>query len=87
MEELGGSQGFAGGSDLDCCVLDSGIVKEVMKYVGVTEEIWKQFLGLQMMTRAWQLGLMDLDNIASKSTSENAIRPMKDANSPMLMIH
>lgn len=37
--------------------------------------------------KAWQLGLMDLDNIASKSTSGNAIRPMKDASSPMLMIH
>nr|GFD52882.1 transcription initiation factor TFIID subunit 8-like [Tanacetum cinerariifolium] len=39
MEDLGVCHGFAGGSDLDCCVLESGIVKEVMRYVDVTEEV------------------------------------------------
>ncbi|KVH96483.1 TRAPP II complex, Trs120 [Cynara cardunculus var. scolymus] len=37
--------------------------------------------------KAWQLGLVDLDNIATKSTSVKATRPLKDASSPMLLIH
>ncbi|KAK9080017.1 hypothetical protein SSX86_001692 [Deinandra increscens subsp. villosa] len=37
--------------------------------------------------KAWQLGLVDHDVIASKSTSVNVTRPLKDASSPMLLIH
>nr|XP_043606679.1 trafficking protein particle complex II-specific subunit 120 homolog [Erigeron canadensis] len=42
---------------------------------------------LPVTLKAWQLGLLDLDTIASKSASGNATRPLKDANSPMLLIH
>ncbi|KAI3687135.1 hypothetical protein L1987_80826 [Smallanthus sonchifolius] len=37
--------------------------------------------------KAWQLGLVDHDAIASKSTSVNVTRPLKDASSPLLLIH
>ncbi|MFS7996795.1 putative TRAPP II complex, Trs120 protein [Helianthus anomalus] len=37
--------------------------------------------------KAWQLALVDHDAIASKSTFVNVTRPLKDASSPMLLIH
>lgn len=37
--------------------------------------------------KAWQLGLVDLDTVASKSTSGTAARQTKDGSSPMLLIH
>ncbi|GKD77879.1 trafficking protein particle complex II-specific subunit 120, partial [Tanacetum coccineum] len=51
----------------------------VILYEGEIHDLW--------ISVANAACLMDLDNIASKSTSGNAIRPMKDASSPMLMIH
>ncbi|KAL8244468.1 hypothetical protein R6Q59_010726 [Mikania micrantha] len=37
--------------------------------------------------KAWQLGMVDHDAIGNKSTPVSVTRPLKDANSPMLLIH
>ncbi|KAG6742984.1 hypothetical protein POTOM_053928 [Populus tomentosa] len=39
MEELGLSQGFAGASNVDHCLASSGIVREIVQYIGVAEDI------------------------------------------------
>ncbi|KAJ6371218.1 hypothetical protein OIU77_001677 [Salix suchowensis] len=39
MEELGLSQGFAGASDVDHCLASSGIVTEIVQYIGKAEDI------------------------------------------------
>ncbi|XP_010244786.1 PREDICTED: trafficking protein particle complex II-specific subunit 120 homolog isoform X2 [Nelumbo nucifera] len=42
---------------------------------------------LPVTLRAWQLGLVDLDNYAGKSISGSAGKVSKDGNSPMMVIH
>nr|XP_043631387.1 transcription initiation factor TFIID subunit 3-like [Erigeron canadensis] len=39
LEELGMTQGFLGAADLDHCLSESGVVKEITRYVAVTEEV------------------------------------------------
>ncbi|KDP27259.1 hypothetical protein JCGZ_19958 [Jatropha curcas] len=39
LEELGSPQGFTGASDNDRCIASSGVVKELVQYVTITEEI------------------------------------------------
>lgn len=39
LEDLGLSQGFVGGSDVDRCSSESGVVKEICQYVGVCGEV------------------------------------------------
>ncbi|XP_076891588.1 uncharacterized protein LOC143543040 [Bidens hawaiensis] len=39
LEDLGLSQGFIGGSDLDHCLSESGIIKEITRYIGESEEV------------------------------------------------
>lgn len=39
LEDLGLSQGFIGASDIDHCLSESGIIKEISQYIGVSEEV------------------------------------------------
>lgn len=39
LEDLGLLQGFVGGSDLDRCLLESGVVKEISRFVGESEDV------------------------------------------------
>ncbi|XP_027074650.1 transcription initiation factor TFIID subunit 8-like [Coffea arabica] len=39
LEDLGSIQGFSGASDVDHCLLGSGTVREMVRYVGEAEEI------------------------------------------------
>ncbi|XP_023771439.1 transcription initiation factor TFIID subunit 8 [Lactuca sativa] len=39
LEDLGLSQGFTGASDIDHCFSESGIIKEISQYIGVSEEV------------------------------------------------
>lgn len=39
LEDLGSWQGFSGASDIDRCLAGSGVVQEIIQYVGESEEI------------------------------------------------